>query len=90
MILDELINNTFLYNFSFKNDTISIQTRVDFAKKKFYDRKTLKIQMGYKMCTPGVQIFLGYEKAKWGIVPPNGVHMAALGSISHIFRYFLT
>ncbi len=34
--------------------------------------------MGYKMCTPGVQIFLGYEKAKWGIVPPNGVHMAAL------------
>jgi hypothetical protein len=34
--------------------------------------------MGYKICTPGVQVFLGYEKAKWGIVPPNGVHMAAL------------
>jgi hypothetical protein len=50
-------------------------------KKTVYDRRTLKIQMGYKMCTPGVQVFPGYEKAKWGIVPPNGVHMAALSAI---------
>jgi hypothetical protein len=78
IILDELINNTFSYNFSFKNGTISIETRVHFTKKAVYDRRTLKIQMGYKMCTPGVQVFLEYEKAKWGIVPPNGVHMAAL------------
>jgi hypothetical protein len=81
IILDELIGNTFSYNFSFKNDTISIETRAHFTKKKtVYDRRTLKIQMGYKMCTPGVQVFPGYEKAKWGIVPPNGVHMAALVS----------
>ncbi len=33
IILDELINNTFSYNFSFKNDTISIETRVYFTKK---------------------------------------------------------
>ncbi|CAF1191059.1 unnamed protein product [Adineta ricciae] len=34
--------------------------------------------MGYKYCTSGVQIFLGYKLSKWGTVPPNGVQMAAL------------
>jgi len=34
--------------------------------------------MGYKICTPGVQHFLGYEMVKWGIVPQNGVRLAAL------------
>jgi hypothetical protein len=27
-----------------------------------------KVQMGYKMCTPGVQIFVGYKRSKWGTV----------------------
>ncbi len=33
IILDELINNAFFCNFSFKNDTISIESRVHFTKK---------------------------------------------------------
>jgi hypothetical protein len=41
--------------------------------------------MGYKICTPGVQVFLGYEKAKWGIVPPNGVPVAALNTCEKRF-----
>jgi len=34
--------------------------------------------MGYKICTPGVQNFLGYRIVKWGTVPRNGVQLAAL------------
>ena len=34
--------------------------------------------MGYKICTPGVQNFLGYKMAKWGTVPQNGVRLATL------------
>ncbi len=30
------------------------------------------------MCTPGVQNFLGCKMMKWGIVPQNGVRLAAL------------
>jgi hypothetical protein len=37
-----------------------------------------RVQMGYKMRTPRVQIFVGYLRSKWGAVPPNGVRMAAL------------
>ena len=39
-----------------------------------------KVQMGYKTRTPGVQIFAGYKKSKWGTVPQNGVQLAALFS----------
>ncbi len=31
-----------------------------------------KVQMGYKMCTPGVQIFVGYKRSKWGTVGNPG------------------
>ena len=34
--------------------------------------------MGYKTRTPGVRIFLGYKRPKWGTVPPNGVRLATL------------
>ena len=37
-----------------------------------------KVQMGYKTRTPGVQIFAGYKKSKWGTVPQNGVQLATL------------
>jgi hypothetical protein len=40
-----------------------------------------KVQMGYKMCTPGVQIFVGYKRSKWGTVPQNGVQLATLVQI---------
>ncbi len=33
--------------------------------------------MGYKICTSGVQNFLGYEMAKRGIVPQNAAQFAA-------------
>ena len=37
-----------------------------------------KVQMGYKTRTPGVQIFAGYKRSKWGTVPQNGVQLATL------------
>ncbi len=36
------------------------------------------VQMGYKLCTSEVQIFLRYKSFQWGTVPPNGVQMAGL------------
>ncbi len=43
--------------------------------------------MGYKIRTPGVQIFLRYKMLKWGTVPPNGVQLAGLLSTSISSRY---
>ena len=34
--------------------------------------------MGYKVCTPEVQLFLRYKGSEWGTVPPNGVQLVAL------------
>jgi len=39
--------------------------------------------MGYKIRTPGVQIFLRYKMLKWGTVPPNGVQLAGLARTSN-------
>jgi hypothetical protein len=78
ILIDQLINSTLQNNFSFKNDTTSTEKQFTFTKRSVCDKKNSKIQMGYKICTPRVQHFLGYEMAKWGIVPQNGVRLAAL------------
>ncbi len=35
--------------------------------------------MGYKMCTPGVQIFVGYKRSEWGTV----------GNPGHTYLFFV-
>jgi hypothetical protein len=47
--------------------------------------------MGYKTRTPGVQIFVGYKRSKWGTVPQNGVQLAtlALGSFGPLWSFSL-
>jgi hypothetical protein len=44
-----------------------------------------KIKWGYKSCTSEIQFFLGDKMAKWGTIPQNALHLAAL--LPRIYRY---
>jgi hypothetical protein len=46
--------------------------------------------MGYKICTSGIQNFLGYELTKWGIVPQNRVQLAVLVPPVSIEKYLIS
>ncbi len=48
------------------------------SKYDVWSLRRKKFQMGYKIRTPEVQIFVRYKRSKWGTVPPNGVRLATL------------
>ena len=49
-------------------DKILVENIAYFVRRLVNCVLGLKVQMGYKMCTPGVQNSLGYRITKWGTV----------------------
>ena len=52
-----------------------LKNTIYFTRRPVHDKKPQKykwgtkyVPQGYKICTPGVQNFLGYEMSKWGTV----------------------
>ena len=48
------------------------------SKYDVWSLRRKKFQMGYKIRTSEVQIFVRCKRSKWGTVPPNGVRLATL------------
>ena len=52
------------------------------SKYDVWSLRRKKFQMGYKIRTSEVQIFVRCKRSKWGTVPPNGVRLATLARSS--------
>jgi hypothetical protein len=88
IILDQLINNTFPYNFSFKNDRTSIESTVHFYKKTSLWQEDLKNPNGVQNVYLRGTSFSGVRKGKMGYCIPKWGTFGSPG-LGFVLSYFV-